>query len=74
MLLQKKANGGKERKYDTFIAGLLGGYIVFGERNAINEQVRPPGHIAPFYFLIIALPRLHFLRLSRSYSMSAPVS
>ncbi|EIM92783.1 peroxisomal membrane protein 4 [Stereum hirsutum FP-91666 SS1] len=39
LLLQKKANGGKERKYDTFIAGLLGGYIVFGERNAINEQI-----------------------------------
>lgn len=40
LLLQKKVNGGKERAYDTFIAGLLGGYIVFGERNAINEQVR----------------------------------
>ncbi|KAI0067837.1 hypothetical protein BV25DRAFT_1819283 [Artomyces pyxidatus] len=39
LLLQKKTNGGKERPYDTFIAGLLGGYIVFGERNAINEQI-----------------------------------
>ncbi|KAJ3541215.1 hypothetical protein NM688_g6117 [Phlebia brevispora] len=38
LLLQKKANGGKERSLDTFIAGLIGGYVVFGDRNAINEQ------------------------------------
>jgi len=40
VLVQKKANGGKERKFDTFFAGLVGGYLVFGDRNAINEQVR----------------------------------
>jgi hypothetical protein len=40
LLLQKSANGGKERDSDSFIAGLIGGYIVFGERTAINEQVR----------------------------------
>lgn len=39
LLLQKKINGGKERSHDTFFAGLLGGYIVFGDRNAINEQI-----------------------------------
>ena len=39
LLLQKKINGGKERNVDTFVAGLIGGYIVFGERNAVNEQV-----------------------------------
>lgn len=39
LLVQKKANGGKERRFDTFFAGLVGGYVVFGERNAINEQV-----------------------------------
>ncbi|KAI0343934.1 peroxisomal membrane protein 4 [Trametopsis cervina] len=39
LLLQKKANGGKERSLDTFIAGLIGGYVVFGERSAINEQI-----------------------------------
>jgi peroxisomal membrane protein 4 len=39
LLLQKKVNRGKERQLDTFIAGLVGGYAVFGERNAINEQV-----------------------------------
>ena len=39
LLLQEKMNGGKQRDIDTFIAGLIGGYIVFGERNAVNEQV-----------------------------------
>jgi peroxisomal membrane protein 4 len=39
VLLQRKLNGGKERTQDTFFAGLFGGYLVFGERNAINEQI-----------------------------------
>ncbi|KAL9715768.1 hypothetical protein Ac2012v2_000210, partial [Leucoagaricus gongylophorus] len=39
LLIQKKANNGKPRESDTFIAGLLGGYLVFGERNAVNEQI-----------------------------------
>ena len=40
LLIQKKLNNGKERNADTFIAGLIGGYFVFGDRNAVNEQVR----------------------------------
>lgn len=41
MLLAQKqlGNGGKEKSLDTFIAGLVGGWIVFGQRNAVNEQV-----------------------------------
>ncbi|KAG6832235.1 hypothetical protein H0H92_004200 [Tricholoma furcatifolium] len=39
LLIQRRVNGGKERSSDTFIAGLLGGYIVFGDRNAVNEQI-----------------------------------
>ncbi|KAH9890943.1 peroxisomal membrane protein 4 [Cubamyces lactineus] len=39
LLVQKKMNGGKERSFDTFIAGLIGGYVVFGDRNAVNEQI-----------------------------------
>ncbi|KAH9060847.1 peroxisomal membrane protein 4 [Lactarius vividus] len=39
LLLQRKLNGGKERPHDSFFAGMLGGYFVFGERNAINEQI-----------------------------------
>lgn len=49
LLLQRKANGGKERSADTFLAGLIGGYIVFGERTAINEQVSPPGPLEPHF-------------------------
>jgi hypothetical protein len=40
LLLQKSVNSGKPRSHDTFVAGLLSGYTVFGERTAINEQVR----------------------------------
>jgi hypothetical protein len=39
ILLQRKFNNGKPRKLDTFIAGLIGGYLIFGERTAVNEQV-----------------------------------
>ena len=39
MFIQKKLNGGKHADIHTFIAGLLGGYFVFGENNAINQQV-----------------------------------
>jgi len=39
LLVQRRANGGKERNFDTFFAGLIGGYLVFGDRNPINEQV-----------------------------------
>ncbi|MBW0471159.1 hypothetical protein O181_010874 [Austropuccinia psidii MF-1] len=39
LLAQRKVGGGKERSSDTFLAGLIGGWIVFGERTAINEQI-----------------------------------
>jgi peroxisomal membrane protein 4 len=39
LLLQKKANGGKERDLDSLIAGGIGGWWVFGERNAVSFQV-----------------------------------
>jgi len=39
LLIQRKLNGGKARKADPFFAGLIGGYVVFGDRNAINEQI-----------------------------------
>jgi len=39
LLIQKKANGGKQKDYDSFFAGLIGGYFVFGERTAVNEQI-----------------------------------
>lgn len=39
LLCQRKFNRGKESRSHTFLAGLLSGYIVFGDRNAINEQI-----------------------------------
>ncbi|ORY92440.1 Tim17/Tim22/Tim23/Pmp24 family-domain-containing protein [Leucosporidium creatinivorum] len=39
LLLQKTLAGGKQRSADTFFAGLIGGWMVFGERNAVNEQI-----------------------------------
>ncbi|CAG8463626.1 11645_t:CDS:2 [Scutellospora calospora] len=39
MYLQKKINGGKEQNGHSFIAGLIGGYIIFGENNNINQQI-----------------------------------
>jgi len=39
MLIQRKVNGSKQRDADTFIAGLLGGWLVFGDRSAVNEQI-----------------------------------
>lgn len=34
--------GPKEGPYDTFFAGLLGGYVVFGRNpGSVSQQVRP---------------------------------
>ncbi|EIE86307.1 hypothetical protein RO3G_11018 [Rhizopus delemar RA 99-880] len=38
MIVQKKMNGGKEANLHPFIAGIIGGYYVFGENNGINQQ------------------------------------
>lgn len=39
LVAQRSLNGGKPKSLNTFIAGLIGGWAVFGERNAVNEQV-----------------------------------
>jgi peroxisomal membrane protein 4 len=39
MLVQKKLNGDKEASIHPFIAGIVGGYYVFGENNNINQQI-----------------------------------
>jgi peroxisomal membrane protein 4 len=38
MALQKHIRG-KEDKQDPFVAGFIGGYIIFGENNNINNQI-----------------------------------
>jgi hypothetical protein len=47
MLLLRSLNPvrpGKEGPYDTFLAGLLGGYTVFGrgKQGSVNQQVPVP--------------------------------
>ncbi|KAK4048386.1 hypothetical protein OIO90_005856 [Microbotryomycetes sp. JL221] len=39
LLFQKTLANGKQRAADTFFAGLVGGWFVFGDRNAVNEQI-----------------------------------
>lgn len=41
MYALSRANAGKERSGDSFIAGLLGGYVVFGRGNqtSVNQQI-----------------------------------
>ena len=40
ILMRRQRADGKEAPQDSFIAGCLAGFYVFGERNAVNEQVR----------------------------------
>ncbi|KAJ7102254.1 Tim17/Tim22/Tim23/Pmp24 family-domain-containing protein [Mycena belliarum] len=64
MLIQQKANGGKPRSSDTFLAGLLGGYIVFGDRTAVNEQI--------VLYVVSRVVSSFIPRASSPYSSSAP--
>ncbi|PWN94774.1 hypothetical protein FA09DRAFT_332684 [Tilletiopsis washingtonensis] len=38
-ILLRRTRGGKPKGGDAFLAGVVGGYAVFGERNAVNEQI-----------------------------------
>ncbi|CAG8697879.1 11316_t:CDS:2, partial [Dentiscutata heterogama] len=58
MYLQKKINGGMEQNGHSFIAGLIGGYIVFGDNNRVNQQVKrqvvgEPKHTFPVFAAIV---------------------
>ncbi|KAJ1971795.1 hypothetical protein H4R35_005052 [Dimargaris xerosporica] len=39
MLILKKLSNDKEASYHSFVAGVVGGYLVFGENNNINSQI-----------------------------------
>ncbi|CAO1637389.1 unnamed protein product [Parajaminaea phylloscopi] len=39
MIVLRRTNGGKERTLDSFIAGIMGGWVIFGERTTVNEQI-----------------------------------
>ena len=60
LLLQRKgvpgagtATGKTQGSLDTFVAGLLGGWAVFGDRNAVNEQVRAQNALTTRWSLLI---------------------
>lgn len=78
LLVQRWLNGNKPRPLDTFIAGLFGGYVVFGDRTAVNEQVRSQKNtdiFLSFFFRRVPIEfppphthRLHYTYLHESYS------
>jgi hypothetical protein len=41
LVLRNTSPTGKERHYDTFLSGLLGGYVVFGRtiHNSVSQQI-----------------------------------
>ncbi|KAI8056880.1 peroxisomal membrane protein 4-like protein [Syncephalis plumigaleata] len=39
MLLQRKACNDKELSVHSFLAGLIGGYVIFGKNNGVNKQI-----------------------------------
>lgn len=52
MILLRNIPGGagKEGRYDSFFAGLLGGYAVFGRQpGSISQQVRSSLPLGPYY-------------------------
>jgi peroxisomal membrane protein 4 len=50
LLVQRKVKG-FEHQSDSFIAGIIGGYIIFGTDNAVNQQVAEiDGRLYCIYF------------------------
>ncbi|KNE65003.1 hypothetical protein AMAG_10669 [Allomyces macrogynus ATCC 38327] len=39
LLALRKLQGGKESRVDAFLAGTVGGYLIFGKNNNINQQI-----------------------------------
>jgi hypothetical protein len=56
ILLRKASPTGKERRYDSFLAGLLGGYVVFSRdiQNPVSQQIV----IYVFARVVLALAKL----------------
>lgn len=52
------ANGGKEGPYDTFLSGLVGGYLVFGRGKAAASSVNQQIVIYVFARVVLALAKL----------------
>ncbi|KAK5174469.1 uncharacterized protein LTR77_001549 [Saxophila tyrrhenica] len=57
-LLLKNANGGKEESMHTFLAGLFGGYWVFGHGKGASSSVNQQICIYVFARVVLALAKL----------------
>lgn len=55
LLIVQRRMHGKERPLDSFLAGLVGGYMVFGENNNVNQQVKPRSLFFFLFELILLL-------------------
>ncbi|KAI9722586.1 MAG: hypothetical protein M1812_001517 [Candelaria pacifica] len=71
MLIQRylnPMNGGKEGRYDTFVAGLIGGYAVFGRgiQSSVNQQIV----IYVFARVVLALAKLSVAHIPRSSDLT----
>lgn len=51
-------NSGKEGRYDTFLAGLIGGYAVFGRGKGAQSSVNQQISIYVFARVVLALAKL----------------
>ncbi|KAI9859594.1 MAG: hypothetical protein M1830_006290, partial [Pleopsidium flavum] len=51
-------NAGKEGRYDTFLAGLIGGYAVFGRGKGAQSSVNQQISIYVFARVVLALAKL----------------
>jgi peroxisomal membrane protein 4 len=40
LLLTQRKIFGKENQEHAFVAGVIGGYLIFGTENAVNQQVK----------------------------------
>ena len=57
-LLLKNTNGGKEESFHPFLAGLFGGYWVFGHGGGANSSVNQQICIYVFARVVLALAKL----------------
>lgn len=71
LILQKKLNGGKERDLDTFVAGGLGGWWVFGERTPVSLNLDVEKKVGSKFLLTMFLLTLIKTRSTSKWSSTS---
>ena len=61
---------GKEESHHAFLAGLIGGYFVFGEYNNVNYQVS----FIIFDIILISILSVHFSLISIIFNLDCSLS